>query len=126
MCMNRPLLSQQQVDSQELATLLEDRQSGAASFVLVDIREPYEYEASHIAGVDLLLPTTQLQRWAPVLASKYRDVPLILTCRTANRTGQVQQILRHQLGMENVINHAGGIVTWQGALAQGMDGVKDV
>jgi len=126
MRMKAPLLNRQRIDSQELETLLNDRRNGQAEFLLVDIREPYEYEAGHIVGVDLLLPTTQLQRWAPVLAERYRDIPLILTCRTSNRTAQVQHILVNQLGMDHVIDHTGGIVTWKGAVAEGMEGARDV
>ena len=120
------MLREWQIDSSTLETLLEAREKGEADFVLIDVREPYEYEASHIVGVDYLLPTTQLRSWMDKVPQRFPDRPVILTCRTSNRTGQVQQILRQQLGMENVINHVGGIVTYRGATASGMEGVRGV
>jgi len=115
-----------QIDSPELERLLEARKNGEVDFVLIDIREPYEYEAGHIVGVDYLLPTTQLQAWAGTLVERFGERPLILTCRTSNRTGQVQQILLQQFGMENVIDHVGGIVTYRGATVSGMEGAHSV
>ena len=126
MSTNTALLDRDKVDSAFLERLLEARKNGEVDFVLIDIREPYEYEAGHIVGVDHLLPTTQFRSWAEILPQKFPDQPVILTCRTANRTGQVQQILREQLGMNNVINHAGGIVTYRGEVASGMEGAHGV
>ena len=126
MSTKQAILHQDQIDSPTLETLLEARKNGEVDFVLIDIREPYEYEDRHIAGVDYLLPTTQFQSWAGLLADRFGDRPIVLTCRTANRTGQVQQILREQLGMSHVINHAGGIVTYRGEVASGMEGAHGV
>ncbi len=119
------LLSQKRIDSQALQTLLEGRAKGEVGFVLIDVREPYEYEAGHIAGVDMLLPTTRFNSWAPVLVEKYMDQTMILTCRTSNRTAQVQNILMH-MGMTKVVDHAGGIVEYRGAVEQGMKGARGV
>ncbi len=125
MSKNLSQLSKKQIDSEELVELLEMRSRAEADFLLIDIREPYEYEAGHIVGVDMLLPTTKFQEWAPILAKNYTGQKLILTCRTANRTSQVQAILE-QMGMKNIINHIGGIVEYQGAIEQGMDGARYV
>jgi len=115
------VLHQQRVDSATLEKLLQERREGQADFVLIDIREPYEYEAEHIVGVDRLLPTSRFQEWAEALPQAYPERPVILTCRTSNRTGQVCRILKEQLGMRNVIDHIGGIVSYDGAVAQGME-----
>jgi len=125
MSTNRGLLAQKRIGSEELETLLEARKNGEVEFLLVDVREPYEYEVGHIAGVDLLLPTTQFQTWAPILAEKYRDATLVLTCRTSNRTEQAQTILM-QAGLTRVVDHAGGIVEYRGAIETGMEGAKGV
>ena len=120
------ILSHQRVDSVTLKKLLKDRQAGKVNFILIDIREPYEYEAGHIVGVDRLLPTTQFQQWAEALPREYPEQAVILTCRTANRTGQVCRILTQQLGMRNVIDHIGGIVSYDGPIAQGMEDLSHV
>ena len=110
------------VDSAQLEALLKAREAGEVDFVLVDVREPWEYETGHIAGVNLLRPTTAFRSWAKALVEETRERPLILTCRTANRTGRLQPLLR-RLGHPRVIDHRGGIVTWRGAIEKG--GVKE-
>ncbi len=120
-----PLLSQKQITSAELELLLAARRRGEVDFLLVDVREPYEYEAGHIEGVDLLLPTTRFQSWAPIVQADYRDRTLILTCRTSNRTAQVQGILL-EAGMQNVVDHTGGIVEYTGEIVTGMEGARYV
>jgi len=111
-------LEGESVYSLELESLLAAREKGAVDFLLVDVREPWEYEEAHIPGVDLLRPSSAFRSWAKELVDQTRDLPLILTCRTANRTGMLQPLLR-RLGHPRVINHLGGIVTWQGPLEKG-------
>lgn len=112
------LLEKEWVDSHELESLLEARKSGECTFLLVDVREPYEYEEMHIVGVDLLRPTSRFREWAQELADLSRETPLVLTCRTANRTGQVQQLLK-RMGGERVVDHRSGIMTWHGEVEGG-------
>ena len=126
MSTKQPIFLQNQIDSPALEKLLEARKNGEVDFVLIDIREPYEYEERHITGVDYLLPTTQFRSWAGLLVDRFGDRPIVLTCRTSNRTGQVQQILKEQMGMNNIIDHVGGIVTYHGATESGMEGVHRV
>jgi len=119
----KELLNQENVDSAQLEALLKARKSGECDFVLVDVREPFEYEAGHIKGVDLLRPTSSFQSWAKELAEDMRDKVLIITCRTANRSYQVQQILK-KMGHPKVIDHSGGIMAWRGDIEGGAYGGK--
>jgi rhodanese-related sulfurtransferase len=109
------LLQQSHIDSDELVQLLEERKAGRVEFVLVDVREPYEYDAGHIKGVDLLKPTSSFQSWAEEFLVAYKDKTVIFTCRTDHRSGSVQQIFQ-QNGMRRAINHLGGIVSYQGEI----------
>ena len=120
------VLHRQRVDSATLEKLLQARQEGNADFILIDIRQPHEYAAEHIVGVARLLPTSQFWQWAEGLVREYPEIPVILTCRTSNRTGQVCRILTEQFGMGNVIDHIGGIVTYEGPIAQGMGDLPHV
>ena len=43
-----------------------------------------------------------------------KDKPVIVTCRSGNRSDQVTTFLRQQ-GYTNIHNMAGGIVAWQQA-----------
>ena len=107
------LLEQTDINSQELNTLLEAREKGEIDFLLVDVREQYEYDSSHIKGVDLLKPTSSFQTWAEELFNESEDKTIIFTCRTGSRSGQVQNVFRSN-GHNQAINHYGGIVTYSG------------
>ena len=112
------LLSKSQVQSEELEVLLKEREAGNIDFILVDVREQYEYDHGHVKGVDLLKPTSTFQSWAEDFLNENKQKTVVFTCRTDNRSGQVQQVFR-QNGMNNVINHAGGIVTYRGEIIKG-------
>jgi len=105
------------VNSEELVRLLQDRSEGKVDFLLVDVREEMEYEMGHIEGVDLLRPTSTFQNWAQQLLDEAKEKTIIFTCRTDNRSGQVQMIFK-QHGHPRVINHAGGIVSYRGNIVR--------
>lgn len=107
------LLKKNLVNSNELEKLLKEREKGKADFILIDVREQMEYDMGYIKGVDSLKPTSKFQLWAGKFLEENRDKTVIFTCRTDNRSGQVQSIFR-QNGMESVINHSGGIVSYRG------------
>jgi rhodanese-related sulfurtransferase len=110
------MLSQDNIYSEDLEKLLQARERGEVDFVLVDVREQMEYDMGHIKGVDLLRPTTRFQEWAQELFDEYNGKkPVIFTCRTGSRSGQVQHIFKSN-GFERAINHAGGIVTYGGEI----------
>ena len=99
--------------SYDLVSLLEARDAKKIDFVLVDVRESYEYNELSIIGCDYLLPTSELQHQGNVYETlKTKNV--VLYCRTGNRTGQVMAMLQ-QAGLEHVSHLAGGIVSYQGA-----------
>jgi len=106
------------VTSDELQTLLKEREEGSVDFILVDVREQYEYSSQHIKGVDMLKPTSMFQSWAEEFLAENKDKTVIFTCRTDSRSGQVQNVFK-QNGMEKVINHYGGITSYDGETTRG-------
>ena len=108
-------LDKSNIHSEELEALLKEREAGNVDFLLVDVREDMEYKMGHIKGVDQLLPTSTFGQWAQKFAEENQDKTVIFTCRTGNRSGQVQHIFK-QNGLDNVINHAGGIVSYRGEI----------
>lgn len=116
--MSETLLTKPSVNSSELETLLKEREEGNVDFLLVDVREMPEYDNGHITGADLLKPTSTFQSWAQEFLDHYKEKTVIFTCRSGNRSGQVQDVFKRN-GMENVINHAGGIITYRGATELG-------
>ena len=109
------LLATSDINSENLETLLKERENGEADFLLVDVREDMEYEMGHLKGVDMLKPTSDFQSWAQALFDEAKDKVVIFTCRTGNRSGQVQNVFRSN-GHEKVINHSGGIVSYRGTI----------
>jgi phage shock protein E len=93
----------------ELEQLLEEH----PEVLLIDVRTPAEYEAGHIPGARLI-PHTQL------LANPLeipRDTPIVLYCRSGNRSGQAYRALERQ-GFTKMLDF-GGIYRWQGELNYG-------
>jgi rhodanese-related sulfurtransferase len=80
------------------------------SIVILDVREPDEYKAGHIPGIKPI-PMGEV---ADRLAEIPKDKPVIVTCQSGNRSGQVAKYLREQ-GYTNIHNMQGGFGAWQAA-----------
>lgn len=104
-----------EISSSDLSILLYKRTQGEISFILVDVREPEEYAMGYIEGVDLLKPTSLFRQWATSFLEETRDKNVIFTCRTGNRSGQIQAIFAHN-GHQGATNHIGGIMSYQGEI----------
>ena len=83
---------------------------GRSDVVILDVREQSEYDAGHNPGVKLLPKGAVASR----LNEIPKDKPVIVTCRSGNRSGQVTEYLRSQ-GYTNVHNMQGGLAAWQNA-----------
>jgi phage shock protein E len=81
-----------------------------ADVLVLDVREPWEYEEAHIPGVTLI-PMAEVPGRLDEIPT---DKEVIVTCRSGNRSGQVTEFLRQQ-GYDNVHNMQGGILAWQAA-----------
>ena len=106
------------VTSVELEEYLRQRKAGEIDFLLVDVREQMEYDHQHVKGVDSLNPTSTFQSWGQDFFERNREKTVIFTCRTGSRSGNVQRVFQ-QNGMQNVINHYGGIVSYDGETLRG-------
>ncbi len=81
--------------------------------VLVDVREPEEFEAVSAPGA-ILIPLSQIQREG-LSAFNTADIDphtegLMLICRSGGRSGMVCEALG-----ESAINVEGGMIAWQAA-----------
>jgi rhodanese-related sulfurtransferase len=79
--------------------------------VLVDVREPDEYRGGHIPNA-LNLPLSGLAGSLKQI-DKHKARPLIICCRTSQRSARAAVALRKQ-GFASVQVLAGGITAWQG------------
>jgi phage shock protein E len=70
--------------------------------IIVDVREPYEYNEGHVDGA-LNIPPAELLAGANKLEGVSKDTEIILYCRTGSRSNVGIQILR-ELGFTNLVN----------------------
>ena len=70
--------------------------------LVIDVREPHEFNQSHVEGA-LNLPPAELMQGAPQLKDVPKDTPLILYCKSGSRSNASMHILR-QLGFTNLTN----------------------
>ncbi len=77
-----------------------------AEHLLVDVRTPEEFASGHIAGA-VNIPVDEL---AQRLSEVPQDKPVVLYCRSGNRSGQAAQML-DQAGYTQIYD-LGGIVAW--------------
>lgn len=94
------------ISSHELHEMI----TGGASFQLVDVRAPGEYQKGHISGA-INIP-------APDLRTEYKkldsDMTTVLICSTGHRSSLGTSLLA-QNGFKNVINTAGGMTGYSAA-----------
>jgi len=78
--------------------------------VLVDTREPHEYQEAHLEGGKLVPPGVLSDEIAAAAPDK--SARTILYCRSGNRSAIAAAQLQ-AMGYENVASMAGGILLWQ-------------
>ncbi|HLW59085.1 MAG TPA: molybdopterin-synthase adenylyltransferase MoeB [bacterium] len=77
---------------------------------LVDVREPWEHEESHIPSCRLIPMGEVVAR----LREIDKGTPAVIYCRSGGRSGKIVTLLREQ-GYGKAVNLAGGILAWVNA-----------
>ncbi len=80
--------------------------------VVIDVRTDKEFNEGHIVN-SIHIPQASVKERIAEL-EKYKLKPIIVSCRTGQRSGQVCSTLKKQ-GFEHAYNLAGGISAWQSA-----------
>jgi rhodanese-related sulfurtransferase len=78
--------------------------------IVLDVRESSEYDAGHVLNAKLV-PLGKLKERIGEL-EKYKDQPIVVVCRSGNRSGTACFILGKQ-GFSQAYNLAGGVQAWQ-------------
>ncbi len=73
-------------------------------FQLVDVREPYEYEAEHIGGHSV--PLSQLEKLTNLID---RTAPVVVHCKSGARSAQAIRLLTGKFGFDNLYQLQGGM-----------------
>lgn len=108
------LVSQSELDGDEVVSLLEARELGMIDFKLVDVREHMEWQMGHIKGADVLVPTSSFFQ---VLddAKLSKDENIILYCHVGSRSAHCARILT-DMGYTKIGNLTHGIVSYGGEI----------
>jgi len=101
-----------EISVRELADRLERRERGADDFVLVDVREPGEWEIARIPGA-VLIPLDRLRdgRAFGELAAVARGRPIVLHCKSGGRSAQALHLAR-AAGFTDAVHVTGGVLAW--------------
>ena len=78
--------------------------------LLIDVREPEEYQAGHIPGA-VLMPLRELPSHLDEIP---KDKTVVAVCRSGNRSAKAADFLR-QTGFDNIHNMQGGMLAWEQA-----------
>jgi rhodanese-related sulfurtransferase len=95
-------------DPEVLARLIEEARD---EFLLIDVRSPGEYAAGHIPTAE----NTDYRVIGDRMADGDRDVPVVVYCRSGNRSGRAARTLS-RLGY--TIVDFGGISRWDGPIVE--------
>jgi len=90
------------------------RRHGEGTFVLLDVRQPAEYEKGHIPGARLFPLTGLLDSFRELDLEK----PTLVYCSTGRRSRVAAQVLSGR-GFREVYHLEGGINAWHGRMAEG-------
>jgi len=94
----------QRFTAQELNTFLNDNNTPP---LLLDVREPWEFEIAHIGG-SILLPMHQIPSSLDQFTANQE---IVLICHHGIRSRQVAYFLE-SAGFTNLINLEGGVNAW--------------
>ncbi|GAA5512251.1 thiosulfate sulfurtransferase GlpE [Deinococcus carri] len=97
-------------DSLKDVSPTEGQQRVQGGALLVDVREPNEYQDVHAQGAQLL----PLSEFEARYAELPRDRELVMICRSGARSARAGQYLLDH-GYTRVVNLEGGTLAWQDA-----------
>lgn len=109
LCCGAPAAGDPAVDAGITVRELQDLLDAGEDLVLIDVREPVEFELGHIAGARLI-PQPLISAGSG-LAQLPQDRPLVLYCKTGARSARALMAVE-TAGYLNARHLQGGIVAW--------------
>ncbi|MBD8870239.1 adenylyltransferase/sulfurtransferase MoeZ [Nocardioides donggukensis] len=93
----------------QLEQMLKEREEGTGDFVLVDVREPNEFEINRIPG-SVLMPKGDFLNGS-ALEQLPADKKVVLHCKSGVRSAEVLAIVKGA-GYADAVHVGGGVVAW--------------
>jgi rhodanese-related sulfurtransferase len=90
---------------------LMEKLSQNENLTLLDVRRPREWNQTGVIPGSVMIEMQTLPRELQNGLNLKDKEPLVVVCRTGNRSGQVVKYLVEHLGI-NAINLEGGVVSW--------------
>ena len=89
---------------------LKSRMDRNEDFILIDVREPNEYEILNIPGAVLIPKQNFLD--GSVLEKLPQDKQIILHCKSGARSAECLAVIK-QAGFADAVHVGGGVLAWQ-------------
>ena len=87
---------------------LRQKLDAGENIVLIDVREPWEYEEFNLGGKLIPVGTLMNTMWE---LDEYKEADVIVHCRSGARSAMAQGLLLAN-GFKNVRNLKGGVLAW--------------
>ena len=97
------------INVKQLAEMLKARERGERDFVLIDVREPNEYDIVSIPG-SILIPKDKFLM-GDALANLPTDKQIVLHCKVGGRSAEVLAAVKGA-GFKDAIHVGGGVLAW--------------
>ena len=97
------------ISVRQLEEMLRQRDAGERDFVLVDVREPNEYEINRIPG-SVLVPKGEFLN-GNALGELPQDRQVVLHCKSGVRSAEALAVLKGA-GWSDAVHVGGGVVAW--------------
>lgn len=97
------------INVKQLAEMLQARERGEKDFVLIDVREPNEYDIVSIPG-SVLIPKDKFLM-GDALANLPIDKQIVLHCKVGGRSAEVLAAVKGA-GFKDAIHVGGGVLAW--------------
>ncbi|MFW6775339.1 adenylyltransferase/sulfurtransferase MoeZ [Nocardioides sp. CPCC 205120] len=96
----------------QLEHMLKEREEGTRDFVLVDVREPNEYEINQIPG-SVLIPKGEFLNGNALadLPSVDSGTQVVLHCKSGVRSAEALAVIKGA-GYDDAVHVGGGVVAW--------------
>jgi len=97
------------INVRQLKEMLDAREAGERDFILIDVREPGEYEIVNIPGA-VLIPKNEFLM-GDALEHLPQDKQVVLHCKSGVRSAEVLAVVKNA-GFKDAIHVGGGVLAW--------------